>query len=124
MAQCQKIGIKASYFGIISDEINSTKEQIEKMLIDNDVILLTGGVSMGDFDYVPDSLKQLGFEVVFHTISVQPGKPTLMAKKENQFCFGLPGNPVSSFMQFELIVKPFLYKCMGYDCIPTTSYCL
>lgn len=122
LAQCQRIGIKASYFGIISDEINSTREQIEKMLIDNDVILLTGGVSMGDFDYVPESLKQLGFEIVFHTISVQPGKPTLMAKKGNQFCFGLPGNPVSSFMQFELIVKPFLYKCMGYDYIPTTNY--
>ncbi|HPK04853.1 MAG TPA: molybdopterin-binding protein, partial [Bacteroidales bacterium] len=86
---------------------------------DNDVILITGGVSMGDYDYVPDVLQEAGFTFHFKSVAMQPGRPTLFAShKSGKFCFGLPGNPVSSFNQFELLVKPLLYKMMEHDYKP------
>lgn len=114
LAQCKKIGIETKYTGIIKDDIEDTIKHIKNMMNDTDVIIFSGGVSMGDYDFIPKAISELGFTTIFKNIAVQPGKPTLMARKENQFCFGLPGNPVSSFVQLELIVKPFLYKMMGY----------
>lgn len=83
-----------------------------------DVILLTGGISAGDFDYVPACLRQVGAEILFHRVSVRPGRPTLFARRGEQFFFGLPGNPVSTFVIFEVFVKPFLYRMMGLDWSP------
>lgn len=113
VAQIQKAGAIANYVGIAEDTEEATFEIITKALLKNDLIILTGGVSMGDFDYVPKVLTQIGFKTLFHSIAVQPGRPTVFAKYNNQFCFGLPGNPVSSFIQFELLVNPLLLKMMG-----------
>ncbi len=118
VSQCMSMGIHPYYYGIIEDEINSTQYHLNQMLHQHNIIILTGGVSMGDFDFIPETIKQLGYDIVFQTINVQPGKPTMMARKGNKYIFGLPGNPVSSFMQFELIVKPFLYKMMGHQYVP------
>ncbi|NSW44650.1 MAG: molybdopterin molybdotransferase MoeA [Bacteroidales bacterium] len=122
IAQCNKIGLETTYNGIIADDIDQTIFHIKKMLKQSDILIFSGGVSMGDFDFIPQALQQLNFNIIFHTIAVQPGKPTLMARKGNQYCFGLPGNPVSSFMQFELIVKPFIYKIMGHSYHPQTAF--
>ena len=73
---------------------------------------------MGDFDIVPKIEENFGFEILFHNVAVQPGKPTLFTKKGNTFIFGLPGNPISSFMQLNLLVKPFIYEIMGYKFVP------
>lgn len=121
-AQCKQIGIVAEYAGIVEDTLESTLNHIQKMMNQCDIIIFSGGVSMGDFDFVPEALNKLGFKNIFHTIAVQPGKPTLMAQKGNQYFFGLPGNPVSSFMQFELIVKPFIYKLMGHEFRTKTAF--
>jgi molybdopterin molybdotransferase len=59
-------------------------------------------------------LKELGVELKFKSIAVQPGRPTVFGVRDKQFIFGLPGNPVSSFVQFELLVKPLIYGLMGY----------
>lgn len=118
IAQLEEINAIANYKGIASDNQNHLKQMIINAIDENDIILLTGGVSMGDYDLVPDILQELGFEIVFHKINVQPGRPTLFAKKENKFCYGLPGNPVSSFVQFELLVKPLIFKLMGHDYKP------
>jgi molybdopterin molybdotransferase len=83
-----------------------------------DILLLTGGVSAGNFDYVPDCLRGRGAEILFHGVAVKPGKPTLFARRGEQHVFGLPGNPVSTFVIFELFVKPFLYRSMGVDWSP------
>ena len=80
--------------------------------------MLSGGVSMGDFDFVPIVLTKLGFDIKYDRVAVQPGKPTTFAVTGNKFCFGMPGNPVSSFVQFELLAKPFIYKMMGADYKP------
>jgi molybdopterin molybdotransferase len=121
LAQCKQMSVPTDYMGIIPDTPEDIVEHLKQMMMEANIIILTGGVSMGDFDFIPKAIKELGFEIIFHTISVQPGKPTLMAKKGNKFCFGLPGNPVSSFLQFELIVKPFIYKMMGHDYKPHTQ---
>lgn len=68
---------------------------------------------MGDFDHVPAVLKKLGVDILFSNISVQPGKPTKFGVKDGKLIFGLPGNPVSSYMQFEILVKPAIQKLMG-----------
>jgi molybdopterin molybdotransferase len=73
---------------------------------------------MGDFDLVPGILKQNNIELLFEKIAIKPGKPTVFGISENLYCFGLPGNPVSTFTVFELLVKPFLYKLMGHDYAP------
>ena len=79
----------------------------------NDIVLLTGGVSMGDFDYVSKAMENMEIKILFKSVAIQPGRPTVFGKRGNQFIFGLPGNPVSSFVLFEVLVKPFLLKMMG-----------
>ncbi len=118
IAQLKNIGVDAYYKGIARDTEEATMQLIEKAYQENDVIILTGGVSKGDFDLVPDILKQLQYNLLFQEIAVQPGKPSVFGEREGQFCFALPGNPVSSFVQFEVLIKPFLYFMMGRDYQP------
>jgi molybdopterin molybdotransferase len=114
MAQAEAMSVEPHYFGIAPDEEIETLSMIRKAMETCDVILLTGGISMGDFDFVPSVLQKAGFEFHFKSLAVQPGRPTLFGTaRNNKFCFGLPGNPVSSFNQFELLVKPLFYKMMG-----------
>ena len=118
MAQLEKMGIIGAYFGIAEDKEDATYQKISSALAENDIVILSGGVSMGDFDHVPKVFKKLGVELHFEKIAVKPGKPTTFGTLENKMVFGLPGNPVSSFMQFELVVKPVVYKMMGHGYIP------
>jgi molybdopterin molybdotransferase len=115
MAQIEKVGAIPNYLGIVEDTEEATYNAIQKAVETSDIILLTGGVSMGEFDLVPKILEKHGFEIHFHNIAIQPGKPTLFAQFNNKYCFGLPGNPVSSFVQFELLVKPLIYRLQGYN---------
>lgn len=118
MAQLQQLGITGRYIGIAKDSPESTRKIIEEALDSSDIVLLSGGVSMGEFDFVPAILEEKGIEILFKNLAVQPGRPTVFGKKEKQFFFGLPGNPVSSFVQFELLVKPLIYNLMGLDFKP------
>lgn len=118
MAQLEEIKVKGKYGGIISDDFQETKEKIDNAFEKNDVVILSGGVSEGDFDFIPSVIKELGFEILVTRIAVQPGKPIIFARNGNKYCFGLAGNPVSSFIQFELYIKPFLFKLMGYELKP------
>lgn len=118
LAQVQQMFVKAEYAGIAKDDEQSTHKMISNALETSDVVLLTGGVSMGDFDLVPDMMKKSGIEILFRSIAIQPGKPTVFGVKNNKFCFGLPGNPVASYVIFELLVKPLLYKVMGHEFFP------
>lgn len=119
LAQVSKMGARSDYIGIALDTEDSTREKIMRAFERNDVVLLTGGVSMGDFDYVPKILNELGVDLKFESIAVQPGRPTVFGLLGEKVIFGLPGNPVSSFVQFELLVKPLVYRLGGYDYKPT-----
>ena len=112
-SQVQKTNAIPVYFGIIEDTEEKTDIAIKKAISENDIVILTGGVSMGDFDFVPKILKQNNVDLIFEKIRIKPGKPTVFGVHENAFVFGLPGNPVSSFVLFEILVKPFLMKMMG-----------
>jgi molybdopterin molybdotransferase len=112
-AQVARAGAIPEYMGIAPDNEDDTYRMITEALSKSDVVLLTGGVSMGTFDFVPKILEQAGIEILFRTVALQPGKPTIFGIKGNKRIFGLPGNPVSSFTIFEILVRPLLWKIMG-----------
>jgi molybdopterin molybdotransferase len=93
-------------------------EKLQKLLSDlaqiNDLTLITGGVSVGDYDFTPEALQLAGFEVIFHKINQKPGKPLLFAKRaDGKLAFGLPGNPQSVLSCFYQYVIPALRKMQG-----------
>jgi molybdopterin molybdotransferase len=115
MAQARQLGLESVYLGIALDTPESLENLMRIGFAQSDVLLLTGGVSMGDFDHVPSVLKAMNVELLFDSIAVQPGKPTVFGRKGDKFLFGLPGNPVSSFVQFELLVKQLVFRIMGHN---------
>ena len=115
IAQAERAGAFARYYGIARDDEDQTFSVVSRAISENDLVLITGGVSMGDFDFVPSVLERAGVNILFTRVAVQPGKPTTFGVHKKAIVFGLPGNPVSSFMQFEMLVKPLVYKMMGYD---------
>lgn len=93
----------------ISDDEKKISDCIEESLNKHDIILLTGGVSKGKFDFIPKVLKDLKVEEVFHSVAQKPGKPLWFGKtKTNKLVFGLPGNPVSSLINLKKYVLPFI----------------
>ena len=108
MAQVESCGSEPMYFGIVKDDASQIFTKIRKAVTLCDVIIITGGASVGEYDLVNDVLGELGFSVEFQKLAIQPGKPVSFSHKENKVCFGLSGNPVSCFLQFELLVRPFL----------------
>jgi len=113
-AQTTQHGFPVNYYGIVADDEQLTTQIIQRAVNENDVTILSGGVSVGDFDFVPQIIQELGFEIHFSKINIKPGQHTTFASKGNQYVIGLPGNPVSSFIQFEVFVLPFLLKLMNY----------
>jgi molybdopterin molybdotransferase len=98
--------------GIAKDTIKETKKKFIKAL-KSDVIISTGGVSMGEYDYVKNIYSDLGIELIFGRVNVKPGRPTTFGKKGNKLFFGLPGNPVATLSSFIQFVRPALLKMMG-----------
>jgi molybdopterin molybdotransferase len=105
MAQVERAGALGKYYGIAVDDENETFSILEQAILENDMVLITGGVSMGDFDFVPAVMAKAGVNILFSRVAVQPGKPTTFGTKGEKVVFGLPGNPVSSFIQFEMLVS-------------------
>ena len=112
-AQAGSMGVAVTDYGIAEDTKEAIDRTFKKVAAANDVVIVSGGVSMGDFDFVPDILKRNNIDLLFESIAVKPGKPSVFGVSEDVYCFGLPGNPMSTFVQFEILIKPFLYKLMG-----------
>lgn len=102
------------YLGIVRDDVSELRERIGVALQESDVLLLTGGVSVGKLDLVPGVLADLGVTAHFHKVRMKPGKPLLFGTQEDKLVFGLPGNPVSALVGFELFVRPALRKLAGH----------
>ncbi|HLO59697.1 MAG TPA: gephyrin-like molybdotransferase Glp [Bacteroidales bacterium] len=113
LAQCIQYGAITSYLGIVEDEKDKISHIISSALESFKVILVSGGVSVGDYDYIPDVLKELGAETLFHGLNMKPGKHFLLARKEDRYIACLPGNPVSSYVIFEVFVRPLLNRLTG-----------
>lgn len=112
------LGCEIRYIGIAGDREEELSIKVEEGL-KSDVLLLSGGVSMGEFDLVPEILEKAQAQKIFHRVFVKPGKPLLFAVRGRTIVFGVPGNPVSNFTTFHLFVKPALLKLMGHtECTP------
>lgn len=120
MAQIKRAGASGKYYGIVRDNAAAIYEIVKSAIDENDIVLISGGVSMGEFDFVPSVLERAGVKILFSRINVQPGKPTTFGVHPNAIVFGLPGNPVSSFIQFELLVRPLISRMMGHEFKPVT----
>jgi molybdopterin molybdotransferase len=112
-AQVQQSGISAAYLGIIRDDEQTLMDMLSSAVTEYDITIISGGVSVGDFDFVPKTLTALNVNILVHGINVRPGKHILFGEKGKHYVFGLPGNPVSSFIQFDVLVRPFLNSMMG-----------
>jgi len=86
-----------------------------------DLLLVSGGSSVGDHDHTQELLEELGFEILCQKVLCRPGKPFLFGEKGRQIAVGLPGNPVSHFVSFHLFVKRILHRLMGYPVTKTLS---
>ena len=116
MGQMLAIGASPDYKGIVTDDLEQISDALKSNIGKYDVIMITGGASVGDFDFIPTVLKTLGAEVMISSLNIQPGKPVLLAKIDQTYIVGLSGNPVSSFLQTKLLVEPMLLKLMGANC--------
>jgi len=112
ISQARACGAEPKYLGIARDTLDDVRSHLEKGL-SADMIVSSGGVSVGDYDYVKDALAELGVEFKFTKVAIKPGKPTVFGLLDGKPVFGLPGNPVSSMVTFEQFVRPALLKMMG-----------
>ncbi len=115
----REAGAEVTRPGIVQDDPRALHEEIARAAASHDVVILSGGVSMGELDYVPRVVSDLGASIIFHGLAVKPGRPTLYAVLDGAppvartRIFGLPGNPVSTIVQFELLIRPLLDALLG-----------
>ena len=103
------------YRTLVADDTALLKKTIEEV-IDFDLIIFSGGVSMGEADFVPAVLADAGVEKIFHKVKLKPGKPLWFGKTPSGgVVFGLPGNPMSCQVCYKVFIEPFLRKCFGID---------
>jgi molybdopterin molybdotransferase len=107
-----KYGIEAEKIHI-SDELSKSEKSIKKALAENDILILSGGVSMGKKDFIPLALENLGVQKLFHKIAQTPGKPFWFGKIGGKLVFALPGNPVSTYLCMVRYFVPWLSKALN-----------
>ncbi|MFD2517474.1 gephyrin-like molybdotransferase Glp [Salinimicrobium flavum] len=99
----------------VKDNYNETREKIRNVIAGNDVVLISGGISVGDYDFVGKALKELGIDQVFYKVNQKPGKPLFFGKNEDTILFALPGNPAAALTCFYMYVYASLQKMTGAD---------
>ena len=109
----QRAGAIPQILPLVPDSLEATRAALEQALADGDAVVTSGGVSVGEFDFVKAAFEKLGGELAFWTISLKPGKPFVFGRAGNRFLFGLPGNPVSALVTFQLLVRPALAAMQG-----------
>jgi molybdopterin molybdotransferase len=101
------------FVGRVGDKVSDIEEKLRRAVVWSDALLVTGGVSVGDYDYVKEVLDKLGVEGIFWRVSQRPGGPLFFGRRGNSLIFGLPGNPASSLVCFYEYVRPALRKMRG-----------
>jgi molybdopterin molybdotransferase len=119
-AAMQAIGWHASQYHV-SDDKELLHASLEHLLNDHDVLILSGGVSKGKFDFIPTVLDELGVTKIFHEVSQRPGKPFWFGVKNEKRIFALPGNPVSTFMCFYRYIIPWVFKSLRVELRPVLA---
>ncbi len=117
VAQARRAGAESRSLGIARDRVEDLREKITEGIATSEILVLSGGVSAGKLDLVPEVLRELGVTAHFHKIAMKPGKPlffgTTVYSESKRYVFGLPGNPVSSLVCFELFLRPAIRKLAG-----------
>lgn len=108
-----QFGLDCEVYKIQEDDFDSSLAVVKEALASHDMVITTGGVSVGDFDYLPAIYKEIGAEVLFNKVQMRPGSVTTVAVANNQYLFGLSGNPSACYTGFELFVKPAVLNMMG-----------
>lgn len=116
-ARAAEIGAQVIPGGCIEDNPDKISSAINSALPGCDIIITTGGVSVGDKDYMPEVVKAIGAEVIFKGISAKPGSPVLAAKKDSKIILCLSGNPFASYVVFELLAVPAIRGLAGENCV-------
>lgn len=110
-AQVLEAGADPLDLGGVSDDFDKSYHAVKEAMSKVDILITTGGVSVGDFDFLPAIYEKLGAKVLFNKVAMRPGSVTTVAAMPNgQLLFGLSGNPAACFVGFELFVKPIIYK--------------
>jgi molybdopterin molybdotransferase len=110
-SELRKEGLNARLYHM-ADDTREISSVLTTILHENDVILLSGGVSKGKFDYIPGVLDALGIKKLFHRINQKPGKPFWFGIREQKAVFAFPGNPVSTFLCYHKYFKPWLHQSL------------
>lgn len=113
LAAVEAIGVDACTIYQVADDFTATCDTLSKAILENDVVLVNGGISVGDHDYVHKALKVLEVEQLFYKVRQKPGKPLFFGKRGKKIVFALPGNPASALTCFYLYVYPSLQIIMG-----------
>ena len=114
-AQAREAGAGARRLHAASDDADVLRDALREALETADVVVTSGGVSVGEKDLVKSALLELGVEQVFWGVKFKPGKPLFFGRRDDVIFFGLPGNPVSAMVCFELFVRPALMRMMGRE---------
>ncbi len=112
LSQIQRAGAEGRYLGKLADELEPGYEKMKQALEGVDILITTGGVSVGDFDLMPAIYEKLGADVLFNKIDMRPGSVTTVAVKGDQLLFGLSGNPSACYVGFELFTRPVLQTAL------------
>lgn len=108
-------------YGLVADDRGAIQAALRTAMAENDVVVLSGGICGGDFDLVRGVLEENSIELLFDKVGPAPGRPVVFGVSDAALCFALSGNPVSNFVTFELMVKPFLHAMAGHRFKPTAS---
>lgn len=103
-ALVREFGMETALEKTVPDDLDDTVQAVKEALPESDIVIISGGVSMGDYDYVLPALAELGLEVHFSKVRIKPGKPVTFASGGGKTVFGLPGNPVSVYLSFHMFV--------------------
>ncbi|MDW8542791.1 molybdopterin molybdotransferase MoeA [Staphylococcus sp. KG4-3] len=113
VALSQKFNLDVASYQIQEDDLKSSIQVVKDAMSKHDIVITTGGVSVGDFDYLPQIYDEINAEVLFNKIAMRPGSVTTVAVADGKYLFGLSGNPSACFTGFELYVKPAVLHMMG-----------
>jgi len=107
------LGVECIEIGSVEDDLDSIAAKISEALDISDIVITTGGASVGDYDYALSSLEKIGAEILFWKVKMKPGMATLAAQKDGKLILGLSGNPGSSTLAMMRVMQPYLLKCCG-----------
>jgi len=121
----ERSGVSTNVAPLVPDTLEATKRALSESFAECNAVVTSGGVSVGEFDFIKAAFEELGGSLEFWKVSMKPGKPFVFGRWGDKFLFGLPGNPVSALVTFLLLVRPALWRLQGAtELEPASTHCL